>query len=219
MEKKTKTKQEIKKESKQSKLKILAVSDIHGDTKLVKRLAERAKKENVDLVILGGDITFAEMSTEGLVGPFVKAGKKVLLLPGNHESIATTSFLAELYGVHHLHGYSIKVKDVGIFGCGGANIGPFEISEKDISYLLKKGYENIKGTRKTIMVTHVHPSGSKMENITKFVPGSNAVKNAIEKFKPDFALCGHVHEAEGLEEVLGKTRLINVGRKGKIIEI
>ena len=201
------------------KLKILAASDIHGDKTLAKKLAEKAKKENVDLVILSGDLTFAEMSTEGIIGPFVKAKKKVLLIPGNHETVATADFLADMYGITNLHGYSMKMKNVGIFGCGGANIGPFEISEKDISYLLKKGYEKIKKIDKKIMVTHVHPSKSKMENFSNIVPGSNAVKKAIEKFQPDIAICGHVHEAEGLEEKLGKTKLINVGRKGKIIEI
>ena len=82
----------------EKKLKILAASDIHGDKASAKRLADQAKKENVDLVILCGDLTFAEMSTEGIVGPFAKAGKKVLIIPGNHETVATTNFLAELYG-------------------------------------------------------------------------------------------------------------------------
>lgn len=201
------------------KLKILAASDIHGDTSLARKLADKAKKENVDLVILCGDLTLAEMSTEGIIGPFVKAGKKVLLIPGNHETVATANFLAELYGATNLHGYSIKVGDVGIFGCGGANIGPFEISEKELTYLLNKSFESIKNLKKKIMVTHVHPAKTKMENFSKVVPGSEAVRKAITKFQPDLALCGHVHEAGGLEEKLGKTRLINVGREGKIIEI
>src|SRR3990167_240258 len=132
----------------EKKLKILAASDIHGDKASAKRLADQAKKENVDLVILCGDLTFAEMSTEGIVGPFAKAGKKVLIIPGNHETVATTNFLAELYGATSLHGYSIKVGDVGIFGCGGANVGPFEISEREISSLLKRSYA---GDRKSVV--------------------------------------------------------------------
>jgi len=203
----------------EKKLKILAASDIHGDKAAARRLADRAKKENVDLVILCGDLTFAEMSTEGIVGPFVKAKKKVLLIPGNHETVATTNFLAELYGATSLHGYSIKVGDVGIFGCGGANVGPFEISEREISSLLKRSYAGVKGSGKKIMVTHVHPSESKTERFAKNVPGSHAVKDAIKRFQPDIAIFGHVHEAEGLEDKVGKTRLVNVGKKGKIITL
>ena len=69
------------------------------------------------------------------------------------------------------------------------------------------------------MITHVHPSSTKMEKFTKIFPGSAGVKKAIDNFKPDILLCSHVHEAEGIEEMVGKTRVINVGRKGKIIEI
>jgi len=84
---------------------------------------------------------------------------------------------------------------------------------------LEKGHSYIEGTQKKIMVTHVHPSGSLIERFTHFFPGSGAVRDAIERFQPDLALCGHVHEAEGIEEKIGKTKLINVGRHGKIIEI
>ena len=59
------------------KTKILAIGDIHGDTGLVKRLADKAVKEKVDLIILAGDITFAEQSTKNLIGPFIKAKKQV----------------------------------------------------------------------------------------------------------------------------------------------
>jgi len=200
-------------------MKILASGDIHGDTNLAKKLAERAKKENVDLVILCGDLTYAEHSTENIVGPFVKAGKKIVLIPGNHETIATADFLAELYGAINLHGYSIKAGNVGLFGCGGANIGLFQLEEKEIYDLLKKGHEKIKDLKTKIMVTHVHPEGSMMEKFTSFFPGSKGVTKAVKAFKPDILLCSHVHEAEGIEEKIGNTKVINVGKKGKIIEI
>ena len=52
-----------------------------------------------DLVILCGDLTMMEQSTDNIIGPFKKRNEKVLILPGNHETVATTDFLAELYGV------------------------------------------------------------------------------------------------------------------------
>jgi Icc-related predicted phosphoesterase len=201
------------------KLKILAAGDIHGDMSLAKKLAERAHKEKVDLVVLCGDLTHADQSTDNLIGPFKKLHEKVLLIPGNHEPNATVDFLAEAYDIKNLHGYSVKYKDVGIFGAGGANIGLFQMTEKEIYDMLKKGFEKIKYLDKRIMVTHVHPSGTKMEKFTKFFPGSTGVKKAIEKFQPDILFCSHVHEAEGIEEMVGKTKVINVGRKGKIIEL
>ena len=211
---------EKKKEpKKEPRLKILAAGDIHGDIGLAEKLAEKAKKEHVDLVVLCGDLTMADTSTENIIGPFKKRHEKVLLIPGNHETVATADFLAELYGVKNIHGYSVKYKDVGIFGAGGANIGLFQMDEKEIYDLLKKGFDKIKYLKKKIMVTHVHPTGTKMEKFTTIFPGSKGIRRAVEKLKPDLLLCSHVHEAEGIEEKIGKTRVINVGKRGKIIEI
>ena len=210
---------EDKKEGKHSKLKILAAGDIHGDIGLAEKLAEKAKKEKVDLVVLCGDLTMGEKSTDNIIGPFKKRHEKVLLIPGNHETVATADFLAQLYGMKNIHGYSVKYGDIGIFGAGGANIGLFQMEEKEIYDLLKKGHDKIKYLNKKIMITHVHPTGTKMEKFTDIFPGSDGVKKAVEKFKPDLLLCSHVHEAEGIEEKVGKTKVINVGKKGKIIEI
>lgn len=69
------------------------------------------------------------------------------------------------------------------------------------------------------MVTHVHPADTTMEKLSKFVPGSTGVRDAIKHFKPKIVLCSHIHEAQGLEEHIGETRIINVGPKGKIIDI
>lgn len=200
-------------------MKILASGDLHGDTKLAEQLAEKADREKVDLVILCGDLTFAERSTDNLIGPFKKRNQKVLLIPGNHETIATADFLAQLYGVKNLHGYGVKYGDVGIFGAGGANIGLFQLDESELFDLLKKGHDQISYLGKTIMVTHVHPTGTIMEKMTSIFPGSTGIRKAVETFKPDILLCSHVHEAEGIEEKIGKTRVINVGKQGKIINI
>ena len=201
------------------KTKILAIGDIHGDTGLVKKMAEKAKKEDIDLVILTGDLTFVEQSTKDLIGPFLKAKKQVLLLHGNHESIATTDFLADLYGPNtkNIHGYSFIKNNVGIFGAGGADIGQDKIKESEVFKILKKGNEEVKDAKKKIMITHMHAQGTASE-FSGF-PGSSGIRKAVEILQPDFLIHSHIHEAEGIEEKIGKTRVINVGRKGRIIEI
>ena len=200
------------------KTKILAVGDIHGDTGLVNRLAEKAKKENVDLVILAGDLTFAEQSLKNLVGPFVKAKKQVLIIPGNHESIATVDFLAEMYpNTKNIHGYAFKKDNLGIFGAGTADIGINQISDSELFSLLKRGHEDVKDLQKQIMVTHMHPKGSRAE-FSGF-QGSRAIRKAVNEFQPDVLITAHIHEAAGLEEQMGKTKVINVSRKEKIFEI
>ena len=63
------------------------------------------------------------------------------------------------------------------------------------------------------MVTHMHAQGTKSE--FSGIEGSRSIRRAIEKFQPDFLIHSHIHEAEGIEEKIGKTKVINVGRKGK----
>jgi len=198
------------------KLKILAASDIHGESKIALKLAKKAEKENVDLVVLCGDIVgFRE--TQNVIKPFKDKNKKVLIIPGNHDTFATADFLAAIYGVTNVHGYSVKFGNIGFFGAGGGDIGPGLISEKELLDTLKKAHSDLKGIEKKIMITHMHPAGS-LSEFSGF-SGSKAVAKAIREFKPDILIHGHIHEAAGIEEVIGHTKVINVGRDGTIIEI
>ena len=120
-------------------MKILAAGDLHGDSKLAKKLAEKAKKAKVDLVILTGDIV-SPIETKNFLKPFKEKNEKVLLLPGNWESVATIDFLAELYGMKNIHGYSAKYKDVGIFGAG--EVAWTETGESQILKNTKKNANN-----------------------------------------------------------------------------
>mgnify|MGYP001610406730 CR=1 FL=1 len=198
-------------------MKILAASDLHGDISAARKLADQAKKENINLVILCGDIESGN-NAEKIISEFVKQEKKVLLIPGNWDSIATADFLADFFGVKNIHGYSVRYEDFGIFGCGGANIGPLtRLTETEIFNTLKKGFDKVSYLKKKIMVTHMHAENSKAE--FSGIQGSKSIKRAVEVFKPDILLCGHIHEAEGIEDKIGDTKVFNVGKRGRVIEI
>jgi len=200
------------------KTRILVASDIHGDKGVAEKLAEKAENENVDLVILAGDLTFMDNDAENLVDIFSKKDKPILLLHGNHESVSTVDFLSELYpSAVNLHRYSFIKDDLGIFGCGGANMGISINSNQGFFDSLNRAHEKVKGLRKKIMVTHMHAYETDAE-FSGF-KGSSGIRKAIEEFQPDIFLSGHIHEAEGLKEKIGKTTVYSVGRKGKIIEL
>ena len=198
-------------------MKILALSDIHGDRVLAQAMAEKAVENKVDLVLLAGDLANSDGSVEGILGPFKKKGLEIGIIPGNHEGMADIGFLTEKYGAKNLHGYILKKGDVGIFGCGYGDVGIHQLNEKDFFNTLKKAHNSLEGIKKKIMITHIQPSESIL-GLGMF-PGSKGVRKAVEEFQPDIHFCGHVHESHGIEEVIGKTRVINVGRKGRIIEI
>lgn len=199
-------------------MKILAFSDVHGDIKKIRELAEKAEKENVDLVIMCGDFTYFDELPPYLIKPFKDKGKKVLFVPGNHESKQTADFLANMYKIKNLDGDYTIYEDIAFFGFGGGNMPPNIVSDEDLMYTLRKVNSRIKNVNKKVMVTHLHPSGSRMD---KLVPnsGSKGLKRIIDELQPDLLLCGHIHEASGTEDIIGKTRIINVAKTSKIIEI
>lgn len=198
-------------------MRILALSDIHGDKTFIQKMALKAIQEKVDLVILAGDLVDSTGSSEGIVGPFRKAGLEVALIPGNHEGMAEINFLVEKYKAKNLHGYALKMGNVGIFGCGYGDVGIHQLDDDNLFKTLKKGHGYLADSKFKVMVTHVQPKGSIL-NLNNDHWGSSGVRKAVEELKPDLHICGHVHETHGIEEVIGSTRVINVGKTGKIIE-
>ncbi len=203
-------------------MKILAASDIHGDVNAVKRLAKKAKSESADLVILAGDLSIFGGGLEGLLKPFKDVDKKVAIIPGNHDSEADIFMLKQRYPevIYDLHNYAFKVSDIGFFGCGLANIGPNELTEREIKNRIESSFKYVRDAKKKVMVVHVPPYKTKLDKIGRNMNvGSTAVRSAIEKFKPDTCICGHIHETFGLEDSLSDTTVINVGPKGRIINV
>lgn len=203
---------------KEKRLRILAVGDLHANLGQARALAKQAKREGADLVVLNGDFTIAESNLKGILGPFKEEGLELVLLPGNHESEATVEYLARLYGAINLHNSFLIKKGVGIFGCGSANIGLFQLPDKEIFDILAKNHKKIEHLETKIMFTHMHPKDSMVEKMTLF-EGSRGVSRAIKYFKPKIAICSHIHEAHGIKEKIGETYVYCVGPSGKVIEL
>lgn len=200
---------------KKHKLRILAAGDIHGSSDIAQKLADRAKKENVDLVLLLGDIHGALKQGRNLISPFKKAGKKVLFVPGNWDTKAEAQALQDVYGIKNLDGYYAVYDNVGIVGLGNPDF-QLDLDEEKEFDKLKINFEKMNADKK-ILISHLHAEGSKAE--FSGIPGSSALRKAVKYFQPDFLLQAHIHEAEGIEEKIGKTKVISVGRKGRIIEL
>ena len=197
------------------KLKILAAGDFHGDSKISQKLADKAEKEKVDLVVLLGDIT-GMVQTKNLIKPFLDKKQKVVFIPGNWETKADAEAISKLYGIKNIEKKYVIYKNTGIFGIGSADWSLYPDEEKTFKHL-KEQHEKIKNLEKKIMVSHLHAAGTKSE--LSGIPGNESLRKAIDKFQPDFAICAHIEEGSGLEERMGKTQVINVARKAKIFEL
>lgn len=197
------------------KLKILAAGDMHGDPELSETLAEKAEKEKVDLVILTGDLT-GMVQTKNIIKPFLDRKQKVIFVPGNWESKTDAEMLSKTYNIKNLEDKYAVYKNVGIIGVGSKDWALFPDDAKTFNRL-KKDFNKVKNLEKKIMISHLHAAGTKSE--LSGIPGNLALRAAIERFQPDLFVHSHIHELEGVEEKIGKTRVVNVGKKGRIFEI
>ncbi|MDI6722844.1 MAG: metallophosphoesterase [Candidatus Aenigmarchaeota archaeon] len=198
-------------------VRMLAAGDFHGNKQTVKKLAEKAVKYDIDIVVITGDFTVFDIDKEGMVGPFLEKGKRVIFVGGNHDSNETIKEIENEYKIPNLQKYSIIADDIGFFGAGGGNIGINYVPDNEMFKAIKNGFKYIKNAKTKVLVTHMHPRGSIIEKFS--FPGSEAVTKAIYEFKPDFHLCGHIHELEGAVEVMGNTKIMCVGSSGKVIDI
>ena len=197
-------------------LKILAAGDFHGDSRAAEKLAEKAEIEHVDLVILSGDI-HGHQTAKGMIYPFQKRGQKVVFIPGNWDTSVEANQMRDLYGIKNIDCYHVNYNGVDIVGIGSPDFR-LKLDEKKTRIRLEKIFEKLKDKNsQKVLVSHLHTAGSLAE--FSGIPGDRAVARAVKQFQPDILIQSHIHEAEGLEQKIGKTKVFQVGRKGKIIEV
>ena len=194
------------------KLRILAGGDLHGDIDLARKLSEKAKKNKVDLVVLTGDITGAQENDGSVLEPFEKSNQKVVFIPGNWDTSKEVETLRKK--AKCIHNYYVTYSGVAISGIGNPD-WKMELDYSDLDSI-KKNFSRMK-SKKRILVSHLHAQGTLAE--FSGIPGDKILRKAVEYFKPDMLISSHIHEGEGLEDTIGKTKVFQVGRNGKIIEI
>jgi Icc-related predicted phosphoesterase len=194
-------------------VKFVSFGDVHMMTRNLDRM--RAVMRDTDLVIISGDITnFGGRAEAGrILSAVQRACPSVLALPGNDDRREVIPFLEER-GVA-LHGKGQVFGGVGIFGCGGSNITPFntptEFSEEEIYATLRAGYEQVQNCRPLLMVCHAPPFGTKCDRTRSGKPeGSKAARRVIEELQPDLCISGHIHESAGVDRI-GATTIVNPG--------
>ncbi|MBT3642582.1 hypothetical protein HN604_00405 [archaeon] len=196
----------------EKKLKILAAADLHGNLELSKRLANRALEEQVDLVIIAGDINDYHDTTENIFDPFREAGKKVVFIPGNADSLEEHLLLGQK--AKSIHDYYVSYGGIGITGIGNSD-WKLSFDEYDFG-IIERNFKKMKHEKK-ILVSHLHAKDLIFERLGFY--GDEILRNAVEQFQPDILISAHIHEIEGLEDTIGKTRVVQVGRSGTILEI
>lgn len=198
-------------------MRILAFSDVHGDQSLIDRIKQAAK--GCDLVLCCGDITPAHGKTIDAGRRIGKLDARVLAIPGNFELPNDMRTVCKELGWIDLHGKSFEINGIVFAGCGGGNIGPFrtpyELSEQEFKELLDK----LDTSKPFVFVSHCPPKGFVDEPRQGLHVGSEAMRKFVEEKQPIFQFCGHIHESGGKEASIGNTRVINVAKQIKLLDI
>ncbi|MEM1688166.1 MAG: metallophosphoesterase [Nanopusillaceae archaeon] len=198
-------------------MKILAISDIHNDQILIKKLIKFIKEENPNYLFILGDLAdFGELR-KGIVNVLTKYfdSNKIFFVPGNHETPDILEILEKKYNIKIFHKNFFEYQNFVISGIGGADIPFFEISEYEIEKFLNEIFEKFKN-KKVILFSHLPPKGSKTSlNIS----GSEILHDFLKKSKISMAIHGHIHETGGLDEIINKSLVLNVARSIFLIEI
>ena len=197
-------------------MKLLLFSDIHNDW----RTLERILSTDADYYISAGDqVTWGK----GLerCGEILKTrGERMWVLPGNHESAAQISEMCARCGLNDFHERHIQVGRWHVAGLGYSNPTPFntpgEYSEAELARRLAPFAQ----LDPLVLVCHAPPRNTALDQVRPGLhAGSTAVREFIEKHHPPYFFCGHIHEAEGVEIQMGKTRARNLGKKAWMLEL
>jgi hypothetical protein len=193
-------------------MRIVCITDLHGDPAPLGRILADAGP--ADVVLLGGDITSfgTPNAAEFLVRQAQQHCPTVLAVAGNCDSPEIDERLASL-GVS-LFGRGVMHRQVGFYGASAMPPWTgtmYELSEDEIARALREGRDQLTQPRWEVVLSHTPPRDTLLDLTRRGDHvGSRAVRQFVEQVQPPLLLCGHIHEARGLDR-LGATTLVNCG--------
>ena len=204
-------------------MKLFAISDIHGATKPIDNAATLIRE--ADWVVIAGDITSARTRAEAadVIACLEQYSTRILAVHGNWDRLEVKDFLEEKG--YSLHGKGRMLEGIGFFGLGGSSPTPIhtatEYTEKEIALTLQTGYEQVRQASQIVLISHVPPRGVRDRSfVFGLRGGSHSVKKFLETNPVTICLCGHIHEASGIERYQN-TLVANSGsfKKGHYLTI
>ena len=197
-------------------MKLLIFSDIHNDWKTLEKLLDT----EADYYIAAGDqVTWAK-GLERCGEILQRRGDKVYVLPGNHESADQVANMCARYGMHHFHERHFQVGQWQVAGLGYSSPTPFDTPGEYTEAQIAEKLAAFAGLEPLVLVCHAPPYGTALDQIRPGLhAGSRSIGAFIEKQQPEWFFCGHIHEAQGAEIEMGRTRARNVGKTGYLLEL
>jgi Icc-related predicted phosphoesterase len=194
-------------------IRILCITDIHGDRHAYRRIIDR-EAPGVDVIAIGGDITNfgTPEDAEWFIDQAVATGKMTVAVAGNCDSAQIDRYLVER-GVS-VAGFGKLIGRVGIYGVSAAPLWHgtmYELTEDELKIYLQHGREQLGGVDTEVILSHSPPRQTAVDRVRSGAHvGSSSLRELIEQTQPALVICGHIHEARGIDQV-GKSVVVNCG--------
>jgi Icc-related predicted phosphoesterase len=197
-------------------MRLLIFSDIHGDKSALEKLMDI----EADYYFADGDLANWGRGLDAL-GPIMrKRAQRMYVLPGNHESEADIARFCEEHGFHNFHGRSIRIGKFFVAGLGYSNPTPFNTPGEYTEQELATRLEPFAALDPLILICHTPPKSTLLDRAGEGQHfGSQAVSDFIHRYQPRYFYCGHIHEAAGVHETIGRTECWNVGKRGQVLDL
>ncbi len=191
----------------------VVVGDIHDDTRPFAHIPELSQ---ADGIIISGDMTNCGgvKEAERVVHVAQSYTPNIMAQIGNMDRGEVTDWLVEKGWNLHTQVRELT-QGVGIFGVGASVFTPFgtpsEFPESHFAAWLEQSWQKARQWPKSVLISHNPPKDTLCDDIGNNVHvGSVAVRDFILEHQPDVCICGHIHEARGIDR-LGRTLVVNPG--------
>lgn len=204
---------------------IVVLGDVHGHLERLEACLDVVASPRPDLALLVGDVALDPMTRRNRGGHDAsvravlrrtesKLGCPVVFVPGNHD---LTDPPADAAGTN-IDGQVTRVADLDLAGFGGAGPAlfdfPYEWTDEQAQGKLSRLFGHAPPPP-DVFLCHAPPFGTRIDRLKRGVPvGSRALSEWIARLRPRLFVCGHIHEAFGLDWV-DDTPCLNAGALGE----
>ncbi|MEK6238654.1 MAG: metallophosphoesterase [Planctomycetales bacterium] len=202
---------------------LLCLTDLHGRDAALDRILKRSP--GADVILLGGDLTHfgSPDKAEAVIRRAKATGAETLAVAGNCDSPEIDDRLIEL-GVSLFRRGAVRD---GTCFYGVSAMPPwqgtmYELTEEEIAAALEKGRaaalarqdatdsQDGRACRGEVVLSHPPPFGILDRTSRGPHVGSQSLREFIDRVEPRLVVCGHIHEARGVE-TRGQAVIVNCG--------
>ena len=197
-------------------MKLLIFSDIHNDLCALQKLMDI----EADYYVAAGDMVSWARGLDAAGEVMKPKADKVLVLPGNHESVRRIGLFCEKFKFKNFHGQSFEAAGFHIAGLGCSNPTPFNTPGEYSEAELEERLQPFAALKPLVLICHCPPKNTPLDRVNdKMHFGSVSVARFIDAHQPVRFFCGHIHEAEGATAAMGGTLGTNVGKRGFLLDL